>query len=176
MKRKILFAVAFGALAVLTACGSKSETAENTTGQSEKTEQTETVEETPVVKQSEEQVISTLQDMYYNTEIWNYDFLTPEFREVLKASDKKAKEIGDEMGCFEFDIFTCSQDPDKHYSEIRNVKLNNDGTASAEVGSFGSKGYITVTVKLIDGEYFIDDIEDASFGSIKAEAKKYCNL
>lgn len=179
MIKKVYFALAIGAIASLTSCDSKS-TSTTEDQDSEKTEQTEANETAkedaaPMIEQDEAQVRDEVIAMYTNAQMWNKDMLTPEFRADIEAADKKAQATGDEMGWADCDIFTLSQDPGDR-GIVEDITLNNDGTATVKVSGarFGSNGTITVTVKLIDGTYYIDDIADVEMGSVRTIAQNYC--
>ncbi len=176
MIKKFYFVLGLGAMVALSACDSKStssaDNAEETTEQTEEVASTEAA--TPAIEQNEEQVISELMDMYSNTMEMQESYMTSDLLSYVGSAEMTAFKMGDEMGWIDYSMWTFSQDPDDSAKEVKNVKLNPDGTATADVygGGFGPKGYVTVTVQLVDGHYRIDDIVNPADGtSIKAEAK-----
>lgn len=179
MIKKVYFALAIGAIASLTACDSKnSSNAEDQ--DSEKTEQIEAGEtakedETPVNKQSEEQVISELMEMYSNTMDMKETYMTHDLLDYVGSAEMTAFKMGDEIGWIDFSMWTFSQDAAMSAKEVRNVTFTSDSTATAEVvgGGFGPQGFVTVTVQLVDGHYRIDDIVAGNDESIKTQAKKF---
>ncbi|MDE6812122.1 MAG: hypothetical protein K2J15_07215, partial [Muribaculaceae bacterium] len=101
---------------------------------------------------------------------------TPDFQKVIDGADAKSVRDGNEMGYFDYDILTNSQDP----GDLRNVEIVNltgsDGAVVKVTGErYGNDGFVMVTVRLIDNSYLIDDIEGLDGNSVKQSAQAYIN-
>lgn len=83
---------------------------------------------------------------------------TPEFAKLISDANAKAEKEGSEVGFFDLDVLTFSQDP----GALKSVDIidTKGSTVIAEVTGtgYGENGKITVTAVLVDGVYLIDDV------------------
>ena len=106
-------------------------------------------------------------DGFYTTD---RKYLSPELRKVVKDADKKANAEGDEVGYFDFDILTQSQDPGPMKS-VDIVSVTPDVIVAKVTGegyNTGPVGTVKVTVIRLNGKLYIDDVDGT-----KADAKRY---
>ncbi len=121
-------------------------------------------------EQDQNLIIASVREIY---QMRPENCYTPDFQKVLDAVDKK--DAG-EIGFIDYDILTNSQDS----GEVKNVEILNliapDGAIVKVTGDmYGEKGYVIITVKLVDGSYLIDDIEGPGGKSTKQAAQAYVN-
>ncbi len=106
-------------------------------------------------------------DGFYTTD---RKYLSPELRKVVKDADKKANAEGDEVGYFDCDILTQSQDPGPMKS-VDIVSVTPDVIVAKVTGegyNTGPVGTVKVTVIRLNGKLYIDDVDGT-----KADAKRY---
>lgn len=106
-------------------------------------------------------------DGFYTTD---RKYLSPELRKVVKDADKKANAEGDEVGYFDCDILTQSQDPGPMKS-VDIVSVTPDVIVAKVTGegyNTGPVGTVKVTVIRLNRKLYIDDVDGT-----KADAKRY---
>lgn len=165
--KKILLAVAVAAASVaMVGCG-KSDKSNGSDSVAE-----ESVEEQQI-PQDEGMIVERVKELYHTMPPEMY---TPEFKSIRDGAESKAINAGNEMGYFDYDMLTNSQDPGEMRSaEI--VRLDGYDKAIVKVfgENYGTDGFVIITVKLVDGEYRIDDVEGPDGKSVKEAAQKYIN-
>ncbi len=168
MKKIITAALISLAVAGLSACVSKA--AEN---QSTDQDSTTEVVDDATSTQDEGLILASVRNIY---EMRPQVSFTPEFQHIIDAANEKSVEEGCEVGYFDWYILTNSQDPGQ-LNDVEIVKLKDGDSAIVKVfGEFsGENGYVIVTVKRVDGEYLIDDIEGFDGKSVKQSAQDYIN-
>ena len=152
MKKLVLFS-SIMALLLLASCGNKSK--------STTTNADESITETPehALEKIYSIVISDYNTDGQNPDISNLDeFVTPEYRKLQDASDKKAEEKS-EAGPVDWDVWTNAQD----YQElkllgIRKVKDETDGVVMmATIENCGAENDVYVKMTQQGDQWFISD-------------------
>lgn len=102
------------------------------------------------------------------------DWATPELKKAIEDADAKAAKDGSEMGFFDYDLLTNSQDPGE-FKDVEIVSIKGNDTAVVKVfgEAYGNDGYVVATLRLIDDQYYIDDIEGPDGKSVKKTAMEY---
>ncbi|MBD5207642.1 MAG: hypothetical protein HDS79_05165 [Bacteroidales bacterium] len=136
----------------------------------------ETVNEVDSAKQAQTQeqdqglIVTSVREIY---NMRPPESFTPDFQQVIDEVNKK--DAG-EIGFFDYDILTLSQDPG-NLKDVEILDLIGNDTAKVKVTgeSYGDKGYVVILTKLTDGVYLVDDVEGFDGKSLKDAAKSYLN-
>ncbi|MDE6255599.1 MAG: hypothetical protein K2M39_05340 [Muribaculaceae bacterium] len=171
------FMVAYVALAAaLASCSNKGAEKSSDSDTAELDSMVEMVGEvadTVMQEQDQAVIISSVREIYQMVPEKCY---TPEFEKIIEAADAKAEKDGSEVGYFDYDILTNSQDPGE-LKDVEIVELIAPDSAKVKVSGngYGEKGYVMITVKLVDDSYFVDDVEGFDGKSVKQAAQAYVN-
>lgn len=175
MNKKIFSALICVGIGALCACSNKSK---ETSADSDSAQMDSMIKEVlanpevPAAQpQDEELIISSVRAIYTNNPANPY---TPGFQKVIDDADAKAEREGNDVGYFDYDILTNSQDPGKLKSVAIIELIGNDGAKVKVSGSrFGENDYVNITVKLCEDSYLVDDVEGMDGKSVKQAAIKY---
>lgn len=92
----------------------------------------------------------------YNNRPNDEQLYSPEFLDAIQGAEIQARKEGNEMGYFDMDLLTYSQDPGK-YKSVSIESLSADTVVGNVKGSgFGSP--LKVTIVRVNGKFMIDDI------------------
>ncbi len=156
------------ALCAMTACGSKSDQKTADSDSAAALDSIVSMVEAVNQTQDEAKIVASIREIYVMRPAVIY---TPDFQKILDAVEKKDQ---GEMGFFDYDILTNSQDPGDLKS-VDVVELIGNDAAKVKVSGdgYGENGYVIVITKLIDGSYLIDDVDGPDGKSVKAAAQTY---